>query len=143
MRMIVISSLLAMLAVGCAAMGEEEWDATDATEAEPGEAKAYDMEPAAEAETVALVDGDGDESEQLDESQPAAAAQRYCVDQSYASAQSVHCDLFWICGHPNWDSQLSRGHPVHIRNDCGTYVRVVSLWTGTCYNLRRDALRPC
>jgi hypothetical protein len=75
-------------------------------------------------------------------------AQSYCVDQSYASANNVNCEFLPVCtGQPNYDTHLSRGHRVRMHNlsYCpGTYVHVVSLWNvGSCYHMRRDALRPC
>jgi hypothetical protein len=76
------------------------------------------------------------------------ASQSYCVDQSYASANNVTCEVVPICNsQPNYDTQLSRNHRVRmvIPSTCtGTYVHVASLWNhGSCYHMRRDALRPC
>ncbi|MEJ7600841.1 MAG: hypothetical protein WKG01_23250 [Kofleriaceae bacterium] len=72
-------------------------------------------------------------------------AGHYCVDQSSAAAQRIDCSVF-MCpgGTPPWNTRLSRNHPVRYHSCVGaTYVNVHSLWTGSCYTMRRDALRPC
>ncbi len=72
------------------------------------------------------------------------AGGHYCVDQSSAAAQRISCEVFACWNNPSWNTRLSRNHPVTYHSCVGsTYVNVHSLWTGSCYTMRRDALRPC
>lgn len=132
--------------VGCVDEADETTSGTETSEAEQALLPVDDLNipdelrlaPRAELKTGSLPNAADLPAGQLE-------AQRYCVDQSYASADYVSCDYFFQCSNTNWDTQLSRNHPVHIYG-CGssTYVLVHSLWNaGRCYLLRRDALSPC
>jgi hypothetical protein len=95
--------------------------------------------------TAGEIDEAPAEDREVDESVDATAslAGHYCVDQSSAAADRISCEVF-ACFAPVWDTRLSRNHPVSYHSCVGsTYVNVYSLWTGSCYKMRRDALRRC
>jgi hypothetical protein len=76
--------------------------------------------------------------------------QHYCVIQSTASAfrnnsfwGPLECSVFNTSLPIN--TALSRNHPVRVERYCTdrVYVNVLSLWTGSYYMMRADALGGC
>ena len=103
---------------------------------------------AAASMTACAVDDGGasapDDNDSVGETSQAISG-RYCVDQNTASVGSYEQDqLFLTCqAQPVWRSTISRGHPVNVHDDCGTYVRVKDLWGTSSWVMRKDALTPC
>lgn len=91
-----------------------------------------------------------DASEGVSAQESALASDHDCVAQSTASAYRTN-DPWGPLQCSGWASSLpintslSQGHPVKFITYCGnpTYVNVLSLWTGSYYMMRFDALTPC
>jgi hypothetical protein len=93
---------------------------------------------------------DGGEDAVSEEASALTVGGHYCVQQSTASAfrtnspwGPLECSGFATSLPVN--TALSYGHPVKVSVNCGnpTYVNVLSLWTGSYYMMRADALTPC